>query len=370
METRMGNILILGATGYTGRLVTQALVSRGHRPVLLGRRTAALEQVGARHGGLDHRRVDSSDLSSLRATLTAGDILISTVGPFERLGFGVAETAAEVGAHYIDSSGEVGFVRDLHARLHEKSRSSGSVLLPAFGYDFVPGVLAGALAATGHDTQDLTLRIGYFATGPVGRRGLSSGTRATMADGLLIPVAVRRDGRTSIVRAASTTHAFAIRGRRQRGFLASGTEVLFLPHDFRTLSTIEVYNGWFPPLSRAIQITSTVANLLGRLSHGRRAIEWIGTRSAGAPGGPDAAERAKTRTHVVAELSDEADRVLSEIHLEGPSIYTLTAELIATAADDFSHRTHTPGVRGPLQVFGLEGLGRLCSSIGLTEVER
>lgn len=81
--------------------------------------------------------------------MSPGDVLITTVGPFERFGYPVAEAAALAGAHYIDSTGEVGFVRELQGRLDGIARANGSIMLPAFGYDYVPGVLAGTLATRG-----------------------------------------------------------------------------------------------------------------------------------------------------------------------------------------------------------------------------
>jgi hypothetical protein len=55
-------------------------------------------------------------------------------------------------------------------------------MLRAFGYDYVPGMLAGSLALQ-EAPRAHRLEIGYFATGSV-RHGLSQGTRLTMSEGL------------------------------------------------------------------------------------------------------------------------------------------------------------------------------------------
>ena len=59
----------------------------------------------------------------------------------------LAQAAADAGAHYLDSTGEVGFVRKLRARHDTRARNTGATMVPAFGYDYVPGNLAAALAA-------------------------------------------------------------------------------------------------------------------------------------------------------------------------------------------------------------------------------
>ena len=59
----------------------------------------------------------------------------------------LAQAAADAGAHHLDSTGEVGFVRKLRARHNTRARNTGATMVPAFGYDYVPGNLAAALAA-------------------------------------------------------------------------------------------------------------------------------------------------------------------------------------------------------------------------------
>lgn len=360
-----GQVVVLGATGYAGGLAVASLVERGVRPVLAGRRPDPLRSLAEQHGGLEHRVADVADPVTLRGLVGRGDVLVTAVGPFARFGHPVAATAADAGAHYVDATGEVLFVEELRRRHHQRALSTGATMLPAFGYDYVPGILAGALAARRAGGRATRLRIGYFATGPL-RRGLSQGTRATMADGLVLPSLVWRDGSLARVRTAGAVQRFPVRGRSRSAFLVSGTEVLFLPSELDGISTIEVFNGWFPPLSRAAQQASAAAHLLVKSRRGRDLVERGAALTVGPPGGPDAEERRRTRSHVVAIASDSSGRVLAEAHVEGPSIYTLTADLMALAADRLaSSEAKAPGVVGPLQAFGLDGLVDACAGIGL-----
>ncbi|WP_304454641.1 trans-acting enoyl reductase family protein [Nocardiopsis sp. YSL2] len=363
-----GRILLLGATGYTGGLVLDALLGRGARPTVAGRDADAVAALAERSGGLDHAVVDATDPSTLRGHLRPGDVLVTTVGPFERYGHHVARAAADAGAHYVDSTGEVGFVRALHERHHRRARQTGAVMLPAFGYDYVPGILAGTLAARQAGETARALDIGYFVAGPL-RNGTSQGTRATMRDGLTLPSVRRSRHRLVEERTASRVRGFTVGGRRTSAFLVSGTEVLFLPETCPALSDITVYNGCFPALSHPISLLTAVADAVNRVPGGRGLTELL-TRplAAGPPGGPDATARARTRSHVVALASTGAPdgAPLAEVHLEGPNPYSLTGALIAWAAHRLTTGSDaTPGVVGPVDAFGLDAFRDACAGIGL-----
>ena len=142
-------IVLFGATGYTGGRTAQALTDRGARPVLAGRDPGRLGPLAARLGGaagpLETATADVTDTASVRALVGAGDVLVTTVGPFVRLGEPAVTAAVDAGAVYLDSTGEPPFLRRVFEELGPRAERSGAALLPAFGHDYVPGVLAGAL---------------------------------------------------------------------------------------------------------------------------------------------------------------------------------------------------------------------------------
>ena len=104
-------IVVFGATGYTGGLVAEALVRRGLRPVLAARSRHKLASAAERLGGPDTRAADVTDPASIHALVERGDLLLSTVGPFDRWGRPALDAAIDNGAHYLDSTGEPGFLR-------------------------------------------------------------------------------------------------------------------------------------------------------------------------------------------------------------------------------------------------------------------
>ncbi len=178
----MPKIVLFGATGYTGRLVARALVDAGVSPLLAGRDGGRLDALGARLGGLETAIADAAGPESLRALLGAGDVLVSTVGPFALRGDAALRAAVGAGATYLDSSGEPSFIRRVFE--DEGPRAADrSALVPAFGFDFVPGNLAGALALRTAGERAVRVDVGYLLTGRLGLVSASSGTIASIAPG-------------------------------------------------------------------------------------------------------------------------------------------------------------------------------------------
>jgi short subunit dehydrogenase-like uncharacterized protein len=361
-------IVVFGATGYTGELIVEALVALGISPVLAGRSAVGLAAIAERHGGLEVQIADGSDLDSVRALVRKGDVLVTGVGPFARYGWAAAQAAAEAGAHYIDTTGEVGFVRDLHDRFDAVARDNGGVMLPAMGYDYVPGILAGELAVAEAGDRAHSLDIGYFASGPL-REGLSQGTRKTLADGLTLPVTVLDDGVLTDRRAAQDVISMPVDGRQRSSILASGTEILQLPSRHSQLRNVRVFNGWFPELARVAQIGSFVASWTVRSPRGRSLLDTLLARTPGPPGGPDAVERAKVRGQAVAVARAADDTVLSTVQVDGPSPYSVTADLVALAARELAAgKGQQAGVVGPIDGLGEDGFRELCATAGLARV--
>jgi hypothetical protein len=157
-------IVLLGATGYTGQRVLRELLARGEQPTLAGRnRTKMLALAGRFEADLPVAEVDVTSTADLARLLDRSDVVLSTVGPFMQLGIATVTAAAQAGAHYLDSSGEGSFVRRVF-ELDSVAAARGSTVVPAFGYDYVPGNLAGALALTRAGERASRIEIGYFLT--------------------------------------------------------------------------------------------------------------------------------------------------------------------------------------------------------------
>lgn len=169
-------IAVHGASGFTGGLVAAELVRRGLTPVLVGRdgerlRRAAEEAAqparveGESAAGRGHDSAAGSapgsgpgptpevrvaaldDHRSLVAALSGCAAVINCAGPFTRLGEPVVRAAVEAGVHYVDTTGEQGFLRRVFTEYAKPARDAGVTVVPAMTDDGLPGDLIAALTA-------------------------------------------------------------------------------------------------------------------------------------------------------------------------------------------------------------------------------
>ena len=247
-------IVVFGATGYTGDLTARALVDRGARPVLAARNEARVRALAEELGGLEWAVADVDRPDTVRALVERGDVLVSTVGPFARWGEPAVQAAIAAGAHYLDSTGEGSFIRDVFERFGPGAQAAGCGLVTAFGYDWVPGNLAGALALRDAGEAATSVQIGYFNPG-TGAGSMSGGTRASSASVMLSPGFAWHGGRLVGERAARHGRAFEIfPGKRARAISVASSEHFALPRVHPTLRDVDVFLGWFGPASEPMRV--------------------------------------------------------------------------------------------------------------------
>jgi short subunit dehydrogenase-like uncharacterized protein len=362
-------VILFGASGYTGRLTAAELGRRDVPLVLAGRSAARVEAVRDELAvAADVATADAGDSASVAALLEPGDVLVTTVGPFARVGRPAVQAAVAAGAGYLDSTGEHSFLRWLLSQ-DGTARASGATLVPAFGFDYLPGNLAGALAVEAVEGDVTGVRVGYFGLGA----GISGGTRASALGMLLEPGYRWTGGRLVPEPVARRVRSFEVSGRNRTGVSIAGSEPLFLPRTF-DLQEVEVYLG----VPRVEDHASALSWLGAALSGASRvpgvaaAARALVDRVPGSTGGPSAAARARSRSYVVAEAVTASGATVGHVLLVGPDPYDLTAGLLAEgAARMLAGRTVAPagGVLGPVEVFGVDGLRDLAEAAGMVAVE-
>jgi short subunit dehydrogenase-like uncharacterized protein len=362
-------IVLFGATGYTGRLTAHAMVTRGLKPVLAARDRARVEALAAELGGLEVRTADVSDPPSVAALVERGDVLVTTVGPFLRWGAPAAAAASAVGAHYVDSTGEGPFIREVFERYGVPAERSECGMLTAFGYDYVPGNLAGAIALDEAGEDAVCVDVGYYVTGRASRDSLSGGTRASVA-GLMNESGFGfRDGRVCEERSAKQVRSFPVGSKQRQAFSIGASEHFGLPRVAPQLREVNVYLGWFGPASRFVQGVSAGGALAAKLPRVGELMSATAQRFVkGSTGGPDDETRSRSGSHIVAQAYDPAGRQLSEVHLSGLDPYTFTGRIMAWAAERIaSGALRGVGALGPVDAFGLDELRRGAAEAGLAQ---
>jgi short subunit dehydrogenase-like uncharacterized protein len=359
-------IVVFGATGYTGRKTAEALVARGERPVLAGRSADRLADLAERLGGLETAVADVARPGSVRDLVGRDDVLVATVGPFVRYGRPAVEAAIDRGAHYLDSTGEPPFIREVFEHYGPGAARNGVGLLTAMGYDWVPGNLAGALALERAGERAVRVDTGYFYTGPA---GMSGGTRASTAASLSEPVFAWREGRIVTERPARRMRTFQVDGKERPAVSVGTSEHFGLPRFAPQVREVNAYLGWFGALSRPMQAFGVMGAAVGAVPGARRLINAATGRFVkGSTGGPDEEALTRVRSHIVAIAYDEGGKELAEVHVTGVDGYTFTARFLAWAAAQIAaHGLPTSGALAPAEAFGLRALEAGVAEAGISE---
>ena len=361
-------IVLFGATGYTGRLAAEAMVERGLAPVLAARTQSKLDELAAHLGGeLETRTADVSDPPSVAALVERGDVLVTTVGPFAKWGQPAAAAATTKHAHYLDSTGEPQFIRQVFERYGPPAESAGIGMLTAMGYDWVPGNLAGGLALDRAGDLATRVDVGYFITGSGARP--SGGTLASSVGAIASPSFGFRDGRIQTERGAKRVRSFRVGSKDLSGISVGSSEHFTLPKLAPRVREVNAYLGWFGPASRGMQVMSACTSVGMKLPGAEKLWNAASERFVqGSTGGPDAAARSKSGSHIVGIAYDAAGRALNEVHLKGVDGYTFTGRMLAWAAERAaSGGLKGTGALGPVDGFGLEELTAGCAEAGIAE---
>lgn len=146
VASRPHDVVVFGATGFTGRLVAACLQAWQQRDprlrwAIAGRQPARL---AALRSALDTSRTlpilcaDASDPASLARLAQQTRVLISTVGPYERHGEPLVMACAEAGTDYVDLCGEPLWMARMIPLLEPRARASGARIVFSCGFDSVP----------------------------------------------------------------------------------------------------------------------------------------------------------------------------------------------------------------------------------------
>jgi short subunit dehydrogenase-like uncharacterized protein len=143
------DIVIYGATGFTGRLVAEYLVKQyaGDSSVkwaMAGRSAEKLAQVRDEIGAPSNTSLvvaDSDDLSSIQAMLDSTKLVLTTVGPYQLYGSDLVAMCAKSGVDYVDLCGEPVWMSEMIPAHEAAAKASGARIVFSCGFDSIPSDL-------------------------------------------------------------------------------------------------------------------------------------------------------------------------------------------------------------------------------------
>jgi short subunit dehydrogenase-like uncharacterized protein len=353
-EERTHDIVLFGATGFTGALVAQYLAAHapaGTRLAFAGRNLTKLETIAGRVSGALADGVappalvlaDSTDPAGLTTLAASTRVLVSTVGPYFRYGEPLVAACAAAGTGYLDLTGEPEFVDETYLKYHAQALTTGARLIHACGFDSIPHDL-GVLYTVDRLPTDQPLAI----NGYVWARGLISGGTYHSAVGAM--GRLRQSTRAARERNRAERAAWASDGRQVHGSvrpphresIARGWVIpapLIDPQI--VLRSARALPEYGPDFSYghylALGSLRNVALLLGAVSGVVLAAQTKPTRALAlrlrAPGdGPDEATRAKGKFAVTFTAeSGSGQRLVTRVSGGDPG-YGETAKMLSEAA--------------------------------------
>ena len=194
MHTRQYDLILWGASGFTGRLVAEYLTS-----ALLSDHTSASlsdplnwavagrnrEKLQETLNELGHPQVpiliaDGFNKDSLLAMAAQARVVCTTVGPYTQYGSLLVEACVASGTHYCDLSGEAGWMRQMIDRYHQAAKDAKIKIVHSCGFDSIPSDMGVYFLQ-----KEIHQQYGVYATHiktlvKAAKGGLSGGTFASM----------------------------------------------------------------------------------------------------------------------------------------------------------------------------------------------
>jgi short subunit dehydrogenase-like uncharacterized protein len=328
ISRQSGPIAVYGATGYTGRLVAAELADAQAEFIVAGRNREKLDALASEVGGnAEVRQASLDDPAGLRALLEDCAAVINCAGPFVLHGEPVLRAAVETSTHYLDTTGEQPFMKMAFERYGPGAAEAEVAVIPAMGFDYVPGDMIASLTAEGMgEVDEVTIAYGWFDFQPT--RGTASTTLEMLSGG-----AVEWRDRQWLPAEkplGAATYEFAEPIGRQRMVQYPAGEQITVPRHVRTrrvrtLLTASTFAP-HPSLGRMMQLLARPTGLALRTPL-KRVIRSAISRL---PEGPTPEARAACRYTIVCEVTRGEEVRRGTLH--GTDVYGLTAALISRGA--------------------------------------
>ena len=140
------DLVVFGASGYTGKLVAEYIQNeyggdQSLKWALAGRnkdKLAGIKEDLNLESDLTILKVDSNDQESLDAMTSAAKCILTTVGPYQLYGSNLVESCAKNGTDYVDLTGEPGWMYEMINEHKETAKKSGARIVFSCGFDSIP----------------------------------------------------------------------------------------------------------------------------------------------------------------------------------------------------------------------------------------
>jgi short subunit dehydrogenase-like uncharacterized protein len=207
----MADWMLYGATGYTGQLVAEEAVKRGHKPLLAGRSAAKLKSLAERLN-LEYVAVALDDADALAKAVSRVKVVYHSAGPFVHTSDPMLKACLASGAHYLDITGEIAVFQNAF-RYSEAAREKGIAIISGVGFDVIPSdCLLKYVADQLPDATHLDVALDALGAASTGMN-ISAGTAKSILGFLpALGNLVRRDGQLTSIPFGTGARQFRFKG--------------------------------------------------------------------------------------------------------------------------------------------------------------
>lgn len=333
----MAEVVVFGATGFTGTLVAEAMRASGLPFAIAGRNARALQALSEQLGNVPTLVADAQEPRTLGALLEGTRVLVNCAGPFLRYGEAVVNAAVESGVHYLDTTGEQTYMKRVLNQYDGVALRNDVTVINALAFEYAVGDWLAALAVErlGRGDPVDSVSIGYSLAGG----GVTRGTTLSVFE-MMGEQGWSYEGGQWRRRPAGWTRrtlTFA-RGAREVVWVPFG-ETLMVPRHERVQTVLTFVH--LPRLLRRMMPLAARTGSALRTAFRPAVQRVVARRSAG----PTEAQRAASRFSIVAEAVRGG--AVGRAVAEGTDPYGLTARIATLGTALLLESPVQRGVRTP-----------------------
>ena len=336
----MSNWMIYGAYGYTGVLVAEEALKRGHTPILAGRSADKLIPLAERLN-LPHKVFGLDDPATIESALDGVDVVYHAAGPFVHTSDPMIRACINTNTHYLDITGEYPVFENTFS-YDEQAKAAGIALISGVGFDVVPTDCAAKHVVNRLPDAD-KLEIGFAAIGTMSAGtaksaiGLMGSGGKIRRDGDLIPFPMGKGARTINFYDKPRTALPITWGDLSTAYRSTGVPNITTYMAFP--KAVANMMGTFGGVSSAMMSSELVRGVL------RKMVDWTVT-------GPDENTRNTATSHVWAKATNPAGEG-AETWIETIEAYHYTA-LIGVRSVEQMLDSAVTGTSTPSLAFGVD----------------
>ena len=146
MSDKSVDVVIYGATGFTGKLVVEYMQEKygkdeGISWAIAGRSEEKLNSVREElkvGSNVPQLLVDSNDKDSIASMVQQTKCVLTTVGPYQLYGANILQQCVIHGVDYVDLCGEPGWMHEMINEHAEQAKETGARIVFSCGFDSIP----------------------------------------------------------------------------------------------------------------------------------------------------------------------------------------------------------------------------------------